>query len=79
MNNSDDNVIQFPGVGTFLYNDTRLYNYEASLRRDGLTQQADLTALCALLYEEDKIDIDWDPATGEPIIINKKVEKESTQ
>ena len=71
MKYMEDNIIQFPGVGTFLYNDARLYNYEASLRRDGLLQQADLIALCAQLYEDDQVDIDWDPVTGEPIIVSK--------
>ncbi len=70
-----NNVIQFPGVGSFLYNDTRLYNYEASLRRDGLEQQASLIALCAELYEQGKIEIDWDPATGEPIFSDIKLRK----
>ena len=60
MKYSDDTVIQFPGVGTFLYNDARLYNYEASLRRDGLEQQAGLIALCAQLYERGDIEVDWD-------------------
>ncbi len=73
MNNSDDNVIQYPGVGTFLYNDTRLYNYAASCLRDGLEQQASLIALCAELYERGEIEVEWDPSTGEPIFSSKKM------
>ena len=64
-----DNVIQFPGVGTFMYNSIRLYNYESSLRNSGMSEEADIVAHCALLYEASLIDIDWDPATGEPILV----------
>ena len=62
-----DNVIQFPALGTYKYNAERLHRYAGSLMREKQWNAFDIVMSASALYDEDLIDIDWDPATGEPI------------
>ena len=68
-----NNVIQFPGVGTYMYNVNRLYKYESSLRRHKQFNEADIVAHCAALYDQGLIGVDWDPADGSPILVSLKI------
>mgnify|MGYP001158626190 FL=1 len=64
-------VIAFPAVGTYQYNAQRLWNYEASARRDEKWSLVHVLQTISELYDADLVDIDWDPATGEPIVVKK--------
>jgi len=63
-------IIDFPGVGSYMYNANRLYTYEDQLRGHGQYDEADLVAIAASLYDHNSIDIEWDPASGEPILVS---------
>ena len=65
-------VIAFPAVGTYQYNAQRLWNYEASARRIEDWPLVETLQIVAQLHDQDLINLDWDPATGEPIVIKKE-------
>ena len=66
-----DNVISFPGIGTYEYNSKRLLSFIDSMTRLEMWGHADLALAAHELYYQDLIDIDWDPGTGEPIFKTK--------
>lgn len=72
MKYSDDNVIQFPALGTYRYNAERLHRYAGSLMREEQWTAFDIVMSASALYDEGLIDIAWDPATGEPILHSKE-------
>lgn len=67
-----DNVIAFPAVGTYHYNAQRLHRYAGSLMKAEMWGEFDIVMGASALYDQDLIDVDWDPRTGEPIFIAKK-------
>lgn len=75
-NYEESNVIQFPAVGTYMYNATRLHGYEASLRRAGRLTEVEVLAVAIELYDQDMLDVNWDPETGEPIFVSKYKKEE---
>ena len=67
-----DNVIQFPAVGSYYYNSERLNRYAGSMMDQGRWTEVECVMTIAELYDQDLVDIDWDPATGKPIVLKKK-------
>jgi hypothetical protein len=74
---SMNNVIQFPAVGTYTYNAQRLHNYAGSMMKQKMWEQFDVVMAISELYDNDLVDIDWDPATGEPIVVKKDLVEET--
>ena len=66
-----DNVIAFPAVGTYHYNAQRLHRFAGSLMKAEMWAEFDIVMGASALYDQDLIDVDWDPRTGEPIFIRK--------
>ena len=65
------NVIQFPAVGTYRYNAERLHRYAGTLMREERWEEFECVMTIQELYDHDLVEIDWDPATGEPIVVRK--------
>ena len=63
----EDNVIQFPAVGTWRYNSQRLHRYADSLYKAFRFQEFEICMAAQELYDHVLIDLDWDPQTGEPV------------
>ena len=74
-----DNVIQFPAVGTWQYNTERLHRYAGSMMEQQRWAEFDCIMAVQELYDHELVDIDWDPATGEPIVVRKPKELESAE
>lgn len=66
-----DNVLQFPGVGTYEYNSRRLLNLVDSMTQMQMWGEIDVIMAAHELYYHDLIDIKWDPKTGEPLFVRK--------
>ena len=62
-----DNVISFPGVGTYAYNAERLHRYAGSLMKQERWTEFDIVMMMSSLYDDDLIDVDWCLDSGEPI------------
>ena len=67
----EDNVIQFPAVGTWRYNSQRLHRYAESLYKSHQFSAFEICMAAQELYDNDLIDVNWDPQTGEPIFVSK--------
>ena len=72
-----NNVIQFPAVGTYMYNSQRLHNYAGSMMKQEMWKHFDTVMAISELYDNNLVDIDWDPATGEPIVVKKDRSEET--
>ena len=70
-NLESNNVIQFPAVGTWRYNTERLHRYAGSMMNQERWTEFECVMTIQELYDQDLVDIDWDPATGEPIVVRK--------
>ena len=66
-----DNVIAFPAVGTYHYNAQRLHRYAGSLMKAEMWTEFDIVMAASELYDNNLIDINWEPSTGEPVFIRK--------
>ena len=65
------NVIQFPAVGTWRYNTERLHRYAGDLMKQERWAEFDCVMAVHELYDNDLVDINWNPANGEPIVLKK--------
>ena len=66
-----NNVIQFPAVGTWRYNTERLHRYAGSLMKQERWKEFECVMAIQELYDHDLVDIDWEPQSGEPIVVRK--------
>ena len=66
-----NNVIQFPAVGTWRYNTERLHRYAGSLMKQERWKEFECVMAIHELYDHDLVDIDWEPQSGEPIVVRK--------
>lgn len=72
----ENNVICFPGVGTWRYNAERLHRYAGELMKKEKWPEFEITMMMQELHDEGLIEIDWDLESGEPIArIKDKNEK----
>ena len=69
-----NNVVTFPGTGTWEYNAQRLHRYADSMYDKGRIAEFEIVMTISQLYDEDLIEIGWCPRTGDPIAISKKEE-----
>ena len=67
----ENNVICFPGVGTWKYNAERLQRYAGELMKREAWSEFEIVMMMQELYDQDLIDIDWDLESGEPVAVAK--------
>ena len=67
-----NNVLTFPGTGTWEYNAQRLHRYAESMLKYDRMAEFEIVMTLSQLYDEDLIGIGWCPQTGDPIAIAKK-------
>ena len=62
-----DNVISFPGVGTYAYNAQRLHRFAKTLMDQERWAEFDIAMMLSSRYDDDLIEVDWCLESGEPI------------
>ncbi len=66
-----NNLIMFPGVGTWKYNSDRLHRYAGSMMEQGRWAEFECVMAVQELYDNELVNIRWDPSTGEPVVVKK--------